>query len=133
MIQTPRGSGQRPYDLTFETRPEFLYARIAAARINRSMKLDYLAEVLLKCAQTRCKQILLDRNIPGLVDEEEFHATVEDFVQASENVTIAFVNPHTQIEKDLRRFVTSGRRRGGKFRYFKDRQKADKWLLSLYQ
>jgi hypothetical protein len=133
MPKAPEGPASRPYELSFETRPEFLYARIAAPSINRSLKLDYLAEVLLKCAQSRCSQILLDRDIPAMVADEEFESTIDDVVRASENVAIAFVNKHKEIEPRLKRFVTNGKRRGGKFRYFADRESAEKWLLKQYR
>ena len=133
MPKAPKGSVRRPYQLTFESRPEFLYARIAAPSINRSLKLDYLAEVLLKCAQSRCKQILLDRDIPAMVADEEFDKTIEDVVRATEDVAIAFVNPHKEIEPNLKRFVSIGKSRGGRFRYFADRESAEKWLLKQYR
>lgn len=133
MPKAPKGPARRPYELSFEARPEFLYARVAAESINRSLKLDYLAEVLLKCAQSRCKQILLDRDIPVMVADDEFEKAVEDMVKASEDVSIAFVNPHRDIERQLRKFVTQGKRRGGRFRYFSGRDAAEKWLLKQYR
>lgn len=129
MPNAPKGPARRPYELYFESRPEFLYARIAAPSINRALKLDYLAEVLLKCAQSRCKHILLDRDIPAMVADEEFEKTVEDVVKASEDVSIAFVNSHREIEQQLKKFVIQGNRRGGRFRYFSGRDAAEKWLL----
>lgn len=128
MPKPPNGSARRPYELSFETRPEFLYARIAAPSITRALKLDYLAEVLLKCAQSRCKQILLERDIPAIIEDEEFEKTVEDVVRASEDVAIAFVNPHHDIEQKLKKFIALGKRRGGRFRYFSARDEAEKWL-----
>ena len=119
----------RPYELSFDTRPEFLYAKIAAPSINRSLKLDYLAEVVLRCAKARCKQILLERDIPVMITDEELESTIEDVVKASEGVTIAFVNPHLDIEPKLKKFISQGKRRGGQFRYFSGREAAEKWLL----
>lgn len=129
MPKPPKGPANRPYELSFDPRPEFLYARIAAPSINRSLKLDYLAEVLLKCAQSRCKSILLERDIPAMVADEEYEKTIEDVVKASEDVSIAFLNPHRNIERQLRRFVAQGKRRGGRFRYFSARAAAEKWLI----
>ena len=133
MPKAPKRPARRPYELSFEARPEFLYARVAAPTINRSLKLDYLAEVLLKCAQSRCKQILLDRDIPSMIADEEFEQTIEDVVKASEDVSIAFVNPHKTIEPVLKKFVSGGKRRGARFRYFADRDAAEKWLLKQYR
>ena len=125
----PKGPARRPYELSFENRPEFLYARVAASTINRSLKLDYLAEVLLKCAQSRCKHILLERDIPMMIGDDEFEQTIEDVVRASEDVSIAFVNGHHDIERKLKKFVNQGKKRGGRFRYFSAREAAEKWLL----
>ena len=129
MPKAPKRPERRPYELSFETRPEFLYARIAAPSISRSLKLDYLAEVLLKCAQSRCKHILLERDIPTMIEDKELEKTIEDVVKASEDVSIAFVNPHLDIERKLKKFVSQGKKRGGKFRYFSARDAAEKWLL----
>jgi hypothetical protein len=128
MSETPSNASLRPYTLTFETRPNYLYARVAAPIINRTIKLDYLAELLLKCAEVRCDQILLERDIPVMMSNQDIEATIEDVLRASESVRIAFVNPHKPIEKDMRRFVNLGKRRGGQFHYFADKDAAEKWL-----
>jgi|SRR6187399_2101690 len=128
MAKTPADALLRPYTITFETRPNYLYARVAAPIINRTIKLDYLAELLLKCAEVRCDQVLLERDIPVMMSKHDIESTIDDVLRASENVRIAFLNPHKPIEKDLRRFVNLGNRRGGKFRYFADHEDAEKWL-----
>jgi hypothetical protein len=76
---------------------------------------------------------LLDRDIPAMVADEEFDITVDDVVRASEDIAITFVNKHKEIEPNLKRFITKGKRRGGKFRYFADRESAEKWLLKQYR
>ncbi len=128
MTDAPHVALQRPYQLTFETKPNYLYARVVAPVINRTIKLDYLAELLIKCAEVRCDQILLERDIPMMMSKRDIESTLDDVLRASENVRIAFVNPHKPIEKDMRRFVNLGKRRGGQFRYFADQEDAQKWL-----
>ncbi|PYS86940.1 MAG: hypothetical protein DMF62_14135 [Acidobacteria bacterium] len=128
MTHAPHDAFQRPYQLTFETKPNYLYARVVAPVINRTIKLDYLAELLIKCAEVRCDQILLERDIPMMMSKKDIESTLDDVLRASENVRIAFVNPHKPIEKDMRRFVSLGKRRGGQFHYFADKDAAEKWL-----
>ena len=63
-----------------------------------------------------------------MMSKRDIESTLDDVLRASENVRIAFVNPHKPIEKDMRRFVDLGKRRGGQFRYFADPEDAEKWL-----
>jgi len=120
----------KPYQLMFDVRPEYLHARIAAPEINRAIALDYLGEIADKCASTRCKKMLLERDIDSMMVDTELFETMKDFVRMSQGIKIAFVNPHLSIEEAMRQIVDYGSSEGGEFDYFNTVGDAERWLLS---
>jgi len=121
---------ERPYELTFEVRPEYLHARIAARKIDRTTALDCLAEIAVKCAQTRRKKVLLERDIDTMMASRELFETTEDFVRMDHGLRIALVNPHPSIEEELRNIVDYASSIGGQFEYFDSAADANRWLLT---
>ena len=114
-------------DLTFEERPEYLYARISAEIVDRKTALDYLGEISLKCAKVRCKQMLLERDIPVSTSDENLFASIKDLVEMSGGIRIALVNPHVASDEAMKHGSWSDA--GADFRYFNDTAEAQRWLL----
>src|SRR5437667_2156919 len=82
----------KPYELTFEKRPDYLYARIKAPALDRATALDYLGEIADRCAATRCKRLLVDRNIPAATTDADAVLAIKDYVRMSAGLRVAFVN-----------------------------------------
>ena len=123
METSPKG-----YELTFEERPEYLHARIAAQKLDRNAALDYLSEISMKCASTRCKQMLLERDIPAMAADADLFDTIKDFVKMGSGIRIAFVNRHVPIVEAMKRVAEFGE--GADFKYFDDASEAQQWLVS---
>ena len=114
-------------DLTFDERPEYLHARIAAQALDRELALDYLSEISLKCGSTRCKQILLEREMAEMMTDDDLFASMKDFVEMSAGIRIALVNPHVSVEDALKHLKEFNH--GADFKYFNDAAEAKRWLL----
>jgi hypothetical protein len=114
-------------DLTFDERPDYLYARIAAKDLDRKTALDYLSEISLKCARTRCKRMLLEREMSEIMADEHLFASIKDLVEMSGGIRIAFVNRHVPTEEARKRL--SKWKAGADFKYFNDAEEAHRWLL----
>jgi len=54
-----------PYDLTLEERQGYLYACIKVTELDRNIALDCLAEIVARCADIRCKRMLVERDAPA--------------------------------------------------------------------
>ena len=115
------------YELTFEESPEYLHARIAAQAMDRQTALDYLSEISLKCASTRCKRMLLERDIPALTPDEELFVSMKDLVEMSAGIRIAFVNRHLPVDEAMKHVADY--HYGADFKYFNDVADAQHWLL----
>ena len=114
-------------DLTFEERPEYLHARISAQTLNRKTALDYLSEISMKCASTRCKQMLLERDIGIVPPDDDLFASMKELVEMSAGIRIALVNPHVTV-KDAMKYLDEFHY-GADFKYFNDVAEAQSWLL----
>ncbi len=114
------------YDLTFDERPEYLHARIAAQAMDRQTALDYLSEISLKCASVRCKRMLLERDIPALTPDEELFISMKDLVEMSTGIQIAFVNRHVPSDEALKHMADF--HYGAEFKYFNELAEAELWL-----
>ena len=123
------GNAGKPYRLTFEVRPEYLHARIAAPEISRIIALDYLSEIADKCAATRRKKVLLERDIDAMIVGKALFETTKDFVRMNQGIRIALVNPHLSIEEALRNIIDYASSIGGEFEYFNTVADAKRWLL----
>ena len=114
-------------DLTFDERPEYLHARISAQALDRKMALDYLSEISLKCASTRCKQMLLEREMSEIMADDDLFASMKDLVEMSAGIRIALVNPHVSVDDALKHLEQFSH--GADFKYFNDSAEAKRWLL----
>ena len=121
---TMKASTPIPFELTFDNRREYLYARVTAPDINDVTALEYLAEIADKCAAVRCKRILIDRRIPATVTYE----VIKRFVRMSRGLKIAIVNQRCPLT--LKRFLEQGAKEGAKASCFTSVRDAEKWLLN---
>src|SRR5438132_559165 len=108
------------YDLTCEKRDGYVHARIKADLIDHQTALDYLGEIADKCADARCKKLLLERDIPAMLTDGELFACMRKLVRMSSGVKIAFVNRHIPIRKALKHLIGIGAARGADYKYFND-------------
>lgn len=119
-----------PYELTFETRPGYLYANLRGDAISVALIRAYVAEIVAESNATGLNRIMLYRDIPAILSEAETFFTVRESLEALRGKKLALVNPHADIDKEVKFGMTVGHNRGGNYADFEDIAAAEKWLLS---
>src|SRR4029077_6336709 len=117
----------KPYELTFEERDGYLYARIKADTMNREMALAYLGEIADKCAELNCRLLILERDVPVMLPSGDLFFTTQDFMNMMKGRRVAFVNPHSTIENHMDFAITIGTNRGADFALHNTVAAAEKW------
>ncbi len=117
------------YQIEYGDRKGYLYAKITAPSIDRQMALAYLAEIVIRSAELRQKKLLLDRDIPAVMDESDMFAAVNELVRMGGGMRIALVNRHIPLAEALEFAMNYGRKIGADFKYFNDLIDAERWLL----
>src|SRR5258708_18486340 len=105
----------KPYELTFDERPAYLYAHLKGDRISVEIIRDYIGEVVAKSNATGKHRIMLYRDIPAVLPETQTFFTVRDSLEALRGKKLALVNPHAAIQKEIEFGVTVGLNRGGNY------------------
>ena len=116
--------------LTFEERPGYLYANVAAETIDRERALVYLTAVAAKCSELGHRRLMLERDIAQMLPPADLFFTTNDFIAMMSGRVIAFVNTHPEIADDMDFAMTIATNRGAEFRLFSSESRAEEWLLS---
>jgi hypothetical protein len=120
----------KPFELTFEDRTSYLYARVNAETIDRPNALKYLKEVADRCNDTGCERLMLCRDIPVMLSDADLFFTTTDFLKMIGTTRVAFVNPHAEIAKEMDFAILIGSNRGGNYKLFNNEFEAETWLTS---
>lgn len=118
----------RPYELTFESRPEYLYAHIKALRVDRDTAVSYLTEVADACAKASTKRVLIYREIPSVPDTPTMFYLATYLLKVMPDVRTAFVNPFPSNTGTLKFAVKMGSNAGGMHELFDNVEDAEQWL-----
>jgi len=118
----------KPYELTFEERPGYLYVCIRAYELTRAMAMNWVHEVAEKCAETECPRLMIERDVPT---EPSGYALVaiNQFVGLRDG-PVAIVNRHPAVGDKLKTQIEAGSASGALVAYFTNVQKAEAWLLA---
>jgi hypothetical protein len=117
------------FELTFEERPGYLYARVVADAIDRQAAAEYLLDVAAKCEELSCSRLVLDRDIPTILNASDLFFTTKEFLPMMVGISVAFLNRHETIENEMEFAVMVARNRGADFKVVRDLAAAEEWLL----
>ena len=117
------------YELIFVERSKYLLVRITDPAMDRATALGYLADVASKCADNRCKLLMLERHAEVSLSESDLYQTVADFISMSSGLRVALVNKYQQPNDTLRHTSDIGRGMGADFKCFTDGAMAEEWLI----
>jgi len=117
------------YELIFGERSKYLLVRITAPTLDRAAALGCLSEVASKCADNRCKLLMLERHAEVSLSEADLYQTVADFISMSSGLRVALVNTYQQPNDALRNTSEIGRGMGADYKCFTDAVIAERWLL----
>jgi hypothetical protein len=121
----------KPYQITFEERPDYLYVYITGDRDSYEISRAFWLEVAAKSSSTGYKKVLLEEDIPEAVSISDMYRLATELPQMGfYGVRIAFMDRYAE-QNDLNEFgelVAVNRGMMGKI--FNDINAAEKWLLS---
>jgi hypothetical protein len=124
------GSSEKEYRLTFEERPAYLYARIEATLINRDMVMAYLDEIADKCQSSKYDRLMVDRDIPEMLDDTAIYFIANEFIEKIPGIKTAIVNPYEDNADALKFAMMVVKNRGARFESFTNPEDAEVWLTA---
>lgn len=124
---------EKPYDIRFEHRPEYLYVYVSGEKDSIEISTRYWSEIAAECRKKDYKKVLVEEDI-----SEAIVSVLELYQLASElpkygfaGIYIAFVDRFIE-QNELNEFVKLvAANRGLKGCIFNDVEEAKKWLLSV--
>ena len=122
--------GQKHYTLTFEYRPEYLYARVGVDVITLEIGVAYINELISELRRSGVKKVLFLRETPAVLSKKDYTVLVNVFTNMlPDDVRFAVVDhsPQPRLISDVIRSETESRRR--LIRPFDSIEDAEQWLL----
>jgi hypothetical protein len=124
------GTGSKAYQLAFEQRPEYLYARVDSKAASIERVSQYLSEIMERCHADKCKRLLIDRHIPNpLPNVDVYRAIIEISEHVPEGLRIAMVDTNSNDRKRLDFGSRAARAQQLDAGVFGTVEEAEKWLL----
>jgi hypothetical protein len=117
------------YKLVFELRPEYLYAKVQAGAVDQKTAVDYLHEVISKCKKFGHTRLLLERDIPATLAEEQIYFSGTDFAHTGlDEIMIALVDTRPENAEGLELTILVQNNRGANIKLFDNIADAEMWL-----
>ena len=120
----------KPYELTFDKRQDYLYARITAEETDPATALDYWKAIVAKCHEYDAKRLLVKQMIPGgLSTADTFNLAGEVARMGIFGLKVAFVDPFTENYEAHQFGEMVASNRGMWAKVFTTTPEAENWLL----
>jgi hypothetical protein len=123
---------EKPYSITFELRPEFLYAYVKGSADSYEVSNGYWTEISRECSKLNVNKLLVDEDLeqPMASMSEVFHSASERPSMGLISVKIAFVDRHLNHHEvnQFGELVTTNR--GLHCKVFYDLAEGESWLVS---
>lgn len=123
MSRTPQ-----PYTLSFEQRPEYLYAYVEGEKDNYDISISFWRDIAAECARLQARRVLVDENIKGNVSMADMYKVAAEIPSMFSGIAIAFVDRYAD-QQEINQFgELVAQNRGVRGRYFKSIDAAEEWL-----
>src|SRR4051794_1227840 len=103
---------QLPYELTFEERPGYLYARVTAENMTGYDARVYLTQITEEAARLGQQRIMVDRRIPMMLDAGTLFFAIKDLIDRIHGTRLVFVNPYPELDDDMEFAIKIATNRG---------------------
>lgn len=117
------------YELSFEKRPDYLYARIEAVEATPAMVSAYLAEIAERCVGIDQPRVIIDRHLPNVLSEGDLFFVATEFVAHLPGARVAIVDSNSLHEPSWEFAKLVSANRGVEMTVTKTVAEAEKWLL----
>lgn len=120
----------KQYQLSFEDRGQYLFARISGEKGSLEIATAYWTEIAQQVIKTGKKKVLVIEDIPEVISVAEVHQLVTDLADLPvKDVTIAFVDTYAE-HASLNEFgVLVSENRGFTVKACETEEEAETWLL----
>lgn len=117
------------YNLGFERRDQYLYARIQADFMDLDTAKRYLREIADRVVNDDYKLLLVERDIPTMPGRGSLYYAVQAFQEYIGDRRVAFVNVYENIQDEMDFVVLLAKNNGGEFKVFDNVDEAEAWLI----
>lgn len=118
----------KPYRLTFEVRPGYLYAYVEGEADSYDISMAYWREMADETARLGIENLLVDENIIDVVSELDAYRLASDIAKMGFG-RVAFYDRHLSHQEVNAFAELVAVNRGGNGRVFNDIDAATAWLL----
>ncbi|MEP6901681.1 MAG: hypothetical protein ABJA66_08025 [Actinomycetota bacterium] len=127
--KTPDSS--KPYEMSFEYRPQYLYAFVSGEEDSYEISKQYWQEIAAECKKSKCKKVLIEEDIAENVSMADMYQFASEILEIGfVGIRVAFVDRQGE-QQQLNKFgETVATNRGLLSRVFNNAAEAEKWLLS---
>jgi hypothetical protein len=119
---------EKPYELTFEERPGYLYVHIKADTMTEEMSASYLSQVADKCAGAGLTRVLIYREVPYIIEPTAIFFSMQNEIKLLKGLKLAVVTPFPTTEDALNFAILVSNNRGADFKLHKTIEAAEEWL-----
>jgi hypothetical protein len=120
----------KPYELTLEMRPGYLYAHVRSETTSQAIAVGYLHEIIDRCKKLDRSRLLLERDIPATLGEDEVYFSGTDFAHTGlEDIKIAVIDHRPENAEHLELAILVQNNRGANIQLFDNADEAEAWLL----
>jgi hypothetical protein len=120
----------KPYKLTFDERPQYLYAHVKGDATDHATAMDYWRKVIGKCREIESTRLLIVQEIPGgLTTGETFNVASDVTAMRIHDIKLAFVDTDTELFEAHQFGQLVGVNRGAWSQVFTTIAEAENWLL----
>ena len=117
------------YNLGFEKRDGYLYARVQADFMDFESGSRYLREVADRVISDGYQKLLLERDCPTMLGTGSLYFATQAFAEFMGNRKVALVSPYQLLKEDMDFAVLVANNKGGQFEVFDTVEQAEAWLL----
>ena len=124
--------GGKEYTITFELRPEYLYAYVKGDADSYDISHAYWSEIAVECAKHQVKKLLVDEDLAKPMNSvsEVFQGAAERAFMGLSGLKIAFVDRHPDHQEQNLFGELVATNRGLFCKVFENLQDAERWLTS---
>lgn len=122
-------SAPKPYKISFEERPHYLYVYVEGEQDSYAISIAYWQEVARECRARETTRVLVDENIVQNVSVTEIYQVAAEIPAMFSGIAIAFRDRYAD-QAEINEFgVLVAQNRGVIGKFFVEMDEAEKWLL----
>lgn len=117
------------YNLGFEKRDGYLYARVQADFLDLESAKSYLKEIAERLESDLYDKLLLERDVPTMLGPGSLYFATQAFQNYIGDCKVALVNVYEPIKEKMDFAVLLAQNNGGRFALFDTIDEAEAWLV----